>query len=437
MSNELISKEKVSLKMKECGVQNLDSATIRDVVRIANELQDENKIKFVRMEMGVPGLAPSQIGIDAEIVACKNHAAQFYPMLEGEKELSIQTSLLIKNFMDVDLSPNNIAPTVGSMQGAYAAFMAVTACHKGKDAVLFIDPGFPVQKTQMQVIGKPYYAFDIYDYRGERLRDKLKSFLDKGDIASIVYSNPNNPTWVCLTDEELKIIGELATEYGVIVIEDLAYFGMDFRKDYSQPGKAPFIPSVAKYTDNYILLISSSKVFNYAGQRLGLLCVSDSIANKHYNDLDTRFNASTLMYALVYKIIYTLSSGTAHTPQYAVAAIFKAVNEGKMNLLKDAHEYGKRASIAKNIFTDGGFHIVYDKDGEEKVGDGFYFTIGYTGFSGSELAQELLSYGISSITLKGCGSQKEGLRACVSQINQEDMDILKQRIENFKADHKI
>ena len=436
MTNELISKEKVNLKMKECGINDLDSATIRDVVRIANELQDENNVKFVRMEMGVPGLAPSQIGINAEIKAAQNNAAQFYPMLEGEKELATQTSLLIKNFMDIDLSSKNIAPTVGSMQGAYAAFMAVTACYKEKDAVLFIDPGFPVQKTQMKVIGKPYYTFDIYDYRGEKLRDKLKSFLDKGDIASIVYSNPNNPTWVCLTDEELKIIGELATLYNVIVIEDLAYFGMDFRKDYSQPGKAPFIPSVAKYTNNYILLISSSKVFNYAGQRLGLLCVSDSIANKHYNDLDARFNAKTLMYALVYKLIYTLSSGTAHTPQYAVAAIFKAVNEGKMNLLKDAHEYGKRAFLAKKIFTDGGFYIVYAKDGDKNVGDGFYFTIGYPGFTGSALAQELISYGITSITLKGCGSKKEGLRACVSQIGQEEMQLLKQRINKFSQDHR-
>ena len=61
-----------------------------------------------------------------------------------------------------------------------------------------------------------------------------------GKISSILYSNPNNPTWMCLNEEELAIIGELSRKYDVIVIEDLAYFGMDFRKDYSVPGSASF-----------------------------------------------------------------------------------------------------------------------------------------------------------------------------------------------------
>ena len=73
--------------------------------------------------------------------------------------------------------------------------------------------------------------FDIYHYRGQALREKLESFLSKGDIAAIIYSNPNNPAWICLEEEELQIIGELATQYDVIVMEDLAYFCMDFRRD--------------------------------------------------------------------------------------------------------------------------------------------------------------------------------------------------------------
>ena len=89
----------------------------------------------------------------------------------------------------------------------------------------------------------------------------------------------------------------------------------------------------------------------------------------------------------------------------------------------------------KKLYQEAGFKIVYDKDGDKEVADGFYFTIFYPGMSGAELAKELLYYGISSITLKGCGSTKEGLRACVSQIGLEKMDILKERIERFRKDH--
>ena len=43
----------------------------------------------------------------------------------------------------------------------------------------------------------------------------------------------------------------------VIVLEDLAYFAMDFRQDLSKPFQAPYQPSVAHYTDYYCLLYTS------------------------------------------------------------------------------------------------------------------------------------------------------------------------------------
>ena len=437
MQNKLIDKQLVEAIMAQCGADNLDNASIRDIVKIANLLEKATGEKFIRMEMGVPGLSPSRIGTEAEIQALQQGVAQFYPMLEGYPQLSEEASRFVKNFMDIDIRPESIVPTVGAMQASYVAFMALTECYQEKDTILFIDPGFPVQKTQLEVIGKPYITFDIYEYRGKKLEAKLREYLDKGNIAGIIYSNPNNPSWVCLTTEELQIIGHLATEYDTIILEDLAYFAMDFRKDLSHPGQAPFQPTVAKYTDNYIFMISSSKLFSYAGQRLGLLCISDALFNKKYEHLKERYKSEKLGYTITYKLIYTQTSGTAHSPQYAVAAILQAANEGKINILTDVKEYGKRAEIMKNLYRNAGFKIVYDKDGEEEVADGFYFTIMYPGMSGAELAQELLYYGISSITLKGCGSKREGLRACVSQVGLDKMPILEERIGRFEKDHQI
>lgn len=435
MQYNLIDKQLVDSTMTQCGVSDLDVASIRDTVKIANLLEKATGEKFIRMEMGVPGLAPSRIGTEAEIEALKKGVAQFYPMLEGYPELANEASRFVKNFMDVEIRPEGIVPTVGAMQASYVAFMALTECKAGKDTMLFIDPGFPVQKTQLEVMGKPYITFDIYEFRGRKLEAKLREYLDKGNIAGIIYSNPNNPSWVCLTPEELEIIGRLATEYDTIVLEDLAYFAMDFRKDLSHPGEAPFQPTVAKYTDNYIFMISSSKLFSYAGQRLGLLCISDKLVNREYDHLKERYGAGRLGYTITYKLIYTLSSGTAHSPQYAVAAIMKAANEGTLNILTEVKEYGLRAAAMKKIYTDAGFKVVYDKDGEADVADGFYFTIMYPGMSGAQLAHELLYYGISSITLKGCGSNREGLRACVSQVGMDKMDALRDRVERFRKDH--
>jgi aspartate/methionine/tyrosine aminotransferase len=427
----------VDQKLKDCEITDLSQATIRDVVRVVNMIEKESGEKFVRMEMGVPGLRPAQIGIDAEKRALDEGVASDYPMLEGIQPLKKETSKFIKNFMNIDLKPEGVVPTVGSMQGGYAAFMTIGACDPKKDTILFIDPGFPVQKQQMDVIGQKHASFDVYNYRGDKLREKLEEFLAQGNISGIVYSNPNNPAWICLTEDELKIIGELATKYDVIVIEDLAYFAMDFRSDLSQPGVAPFQATVANYTDNYVLMISSSKVFSYAGQRIGLLCISDKLFHRRYEGLQNRFGADEFGYVFIYRIIYTLSSGTSHSGQYALCAMLEAANKGEFNFLADVKEYGERAQIMKRMFLDNGFELVYDKDVDQPLADGFYFTISYPGMSGSDLNKALLYYGISAICLDETGSKKEGLRACVSQISRNQFPDLEERLQKFHEHYPV
>jgi len=331
---------------------DLGKATIREIVSIVNDIEAATGEKFIRMEMGVPGLPPSKVGIEAEIEALKKGVAARYPMLDGVKELKENASRFVKAFVDLDIAPQGCVPTVGSMQGAFANFMVCGHVDEKKDTFLFIDPGFPVQKQQLMVLGYKYEAFDLYHYRGEKLRDELERFLKKGNVSTIIYSNPNNPTWVCLTEDELRMIGEMAEKYDVIVIEDLAYFAMDFRKDMSRPFEPPYQPSVGHYTDNYVLLISSSKVFSYAGQRIGMMCVSDKMYDRFYTDLDKRYGIGEYGSVLVNRVLYSLSSGVGHSSQYALSAIYKNAVEGKYNILEDVREYEMRAREMKKMFLD-------------------------------------------------------------------------------------
>ncbi|MEI7595088.1 MAG: pyridoxal phosphate-dependent aminotransferase [Bacteroidota bacterium] len=426
----------VSRIIEDSGLKDLSRATIREIVGLVNKISAASGVKFIRMEMGVPGLKPSNIGINAEIEALKNGVASDYPMLDGVQILKDETSKFVKMFMDVEVKPESCIPTVGSMQGGYASFMLVGAIDKKKDTCLFLDPGFPVQKQQMSIIGNKYESFDVYNYRGEKLKEKLESYLSSGSINSIIYSNPNNPSWICFTEEELQIIGELATKYDVIVIEDLAYFAMDFRKDLSKPGQAPFQATVAKYTNNYILMISSSKAFSYAGQRVGMVVFSDALYHRKYDGLKDRFNTEELGYTFVQRLLYALSSGTSHSAQYALAAMLKSANEGTYNFVEEVREYGERAHKAKKLFTDNGFEIVYDKDINEPIADGFYFTIAYPGISSGELLNDLMYYGIGAIALITCGSNSSsGLRACVSQIKNDQFSDLEFRLKKFKEHH--
>lgn len=431
-----IKREIVDRLVEELGIKDFAKATIREVKQVAAKAEKSSGVEFIKMEMGIPGLPAAQVGVDAQIKALQDGIAHSYPDIQGAPVLKQEASRFVKAFIGLDVAPECCVPVSGSMQGTFASFLTCSQADKQKDTVLFIDPGFPVQKMQLQVQGVKYETFDVYDYRGEKLGPKLESYLSKGNICAIVYSNPNNPAWICLNEEELKTIGELATRYDTIVMEDLAYFAMDFRKDLSVPFQPPYQPSVGRYTDNYILLISGSKAFRYAGERIGVTCISDKLFHRHYPDLAARYEG--LPFGLVFstRMLYALSSGTSHSAQFALAAMLKAASDGTYNFRKEVSVYGERARKLKDIFCRYGFHIVYDKDLDEPVADGFYFTIGYQGMTSGELAKELMYYGVSAICLITTGSHQEGLRVCTSFIEDHQYALLEERMKIWKANHE-
>jgi len=434
--NTPINFQIVSQKIKDSRLDSIGGATIREIKKLVDEIENATGEKFIRMEMGIPGLPPTKVGVEAEIEALKKGVAAIYPDIYGIQPLKVETSKFAKLFMDIDVSPEGCIPTGGSMMGSFAAFMTISRCNPSKDTTLLIDPGFPVHRQQLRVLNQKMESFDVYNFRGDKLRDKLESIMSKGNISCMLYSNPNNPSWICFTEKELQIIGDMCNKYDVIAIEDLAYFAMDFRRDMSKPGVPPYQPTVAKYTSNYILTISSSKAFSYAGQRVGMMIISDELYNRNYPELKKYYAKDLFGYSMVFGSIYTLSAGITHSSQYALAAIFKAANEGKLNFVEEVKEYGAKAKIMKKLFTDNGFKIVYDKDEDEPIADGFYFTFSYPGYTGEELLNELLYYGISAISLAITGSERlEGIRACVSLVKRDQFGDLEYRLKKYNEDH--
>ena len=436
MQNRVYSQELVDRVVDELKITDLEQATIGQVVLLASRLEELTGIPFIRMDQGVPGLEPCRIGTEAEKQALDTWIPAIYPAAEGIPELKTEASRFVKAFLDVDISAAACVPVTGSVAGSFGSFIACTQCDPGKKTVLFIDPGFPIQKSQLKVLGIPHVQFDVHDFRGEKLRAKLESYLEKGNIAGIIYSNPNNPAWISLTESELQVLGELATRYGAVVLEDLAYFGMDFRSDFGRPFEPPYIPTAARYTDNYILMLSSSKIFSYAGQRAAMLCISDSLFRRRFPALAERYaGAGIFGPTLIGSILYMITSGITHSTQFGYAAMLRAATEGRFDFVKETSEYARRSRRMKDLFEQHGFHVVYDKDIDRAISDGFFFTIGYGGMPCGELMRELLYYGISSISLSTTGSEQQGIRACCSRMSEDLYGVLDDRLRAFRLDH--
>ena len=433
---KVFSEALVREAQEEEHVADLSRATIGEILLVAQYLEKKTGIPFIRMDQGSPGLPPNRFGVEAEKEALERGVGSQYPPAAGVPELKAAASRFIKAFVNIDIHPEGCIPTTGSVAGSFASFIACTQRIPGKDKILFIDPGFPIQKSQLRVLGIKWKEFDIYPFRGEALRERLEEELKTGDVAAIVYSNPNNPAWICLENSELQIIGELATRYDAIVMEDLAYFCMDYRRDLGHPFRPPYVPTVARYTDNYILFLSASKIFSYAGQRIALVCIGDNLFSRTYPALKERY-ADSGVFGLSFtaSILYMLTSGCTATTQYAYARMLDLSSDGTIDFVEDTRIYARRAERMKKIFCDNGFHVVYDRDVTREVGDGFFFTLGYGDLSGGELLRELLYYGVSCISLSTTGSLRQGVRGCTSRMKDDLYPILEQRMKAFREDH--
>ncbi len=413
-------------------------ASIREMNNLVNAIEARLGVPFVRMEFGIPGLPTPAVAVDAEVAALRERkVGHIYAPFEGVPLLKAEAARFVDRFMGLQVPPTSCIPTVGAMQGCYASLSLAGALDPARRTVLFLDPGFPVNRLQVRALGLEAASIDLYDHRGDALIAAVEARVAKGDVAAVMWSSPNNPSWVCLKERELEGLGRIFTEHAVLGIEDLAYFGMDTRQDVLVPGEPPYQPTVLRYTDHALSIISASKMFSYAGQRMAVVIVPAALMGRRLPALVARFGTADLGHAFQHGALYPITACAPESTQYGLAALLKAANDGDQRVWEPAREYARRAAAAKALFLGAGFHLVYDNDLGEPLADGFYFTIAHRGFAhGAELLAELLHYGISAITLETAGSTRtEGLRACVSLLSPERVADLEARLARFAEDH--
>lgn len=414
-----------------------ENLSIRETNRLATIINDKHNIEFVRMEMGIPNIPTPEIAKNAEKEAIDKGLQGFYPPFDGILELKSAGRNFVKAFLNLDVENKHIIPTCGSLQGGYISQALAGNMHKDRKTILYLDPTFPVTRYQAKFLGLKAIGIDLYDYRGNKLIEEIKKHVDNDKIGGILWSSPNNPSWSCLNDLELRQIAEICDANDILAIEDLAYIGMDFRKDYSVPFSKPFIPTIGKFGKNWITLISASKAFSFPGPRCAISVISPHINEKKYTNLKDFCDREQFGHAFSLGGLYVTTSGTSHTAQYALAKMLDAATNNNFNFIEITSEYGRRAEKVKEIFLKYGFEQVYKKDMDEPVGNGFYLTMSYPKYDGNDLMLELLRYGISTITLKSTGSVRhEGLRVCISFIGLEKIPTLENKLRKFMEDHK-
>lgn len=162
----------------------------------------------------------------------------------------------------------NVLITAGNMEGLNAIFHALI---DPGDEIIVTDPGFASHLQQIRMLGgKPvFWSMDESAAWALDL-DALPTLIGPRTKA-ILLVTPSNPTGKIFGEAELRRIGELAREHGILVLLDDPYshFTYENRARYFN------LASVPELADHVAYLFTFSKCYAMSGWRVGYMVVPE------------------------------------------------------------------------------------------------------------------------------------------------------------------
>lgn len=246
---------KYSSKIQKCGL-----SPMRKFAPYAAAAEKKGK-KIYHLNIGQPDVVTPAIyfdkvkGVDIDILS--------YSASQGMTELIDA----VTNYYDgigVKLESKDVLITNG---GSEALQMAFTAILDDGDEILIPEPFYPNYDTFVKLTGAKIVPIPTTPEEGYRfaVKEKIEACITENTRA-ILFTNPGNPTGLVLTDEELKVVLEVAKEHDLFVIGDevyreFVYGGEPLMSLLQYPG----------YEENVIVIDSVSKRFSACGARIGCM----------------------------------------------------------------------------------------------------------------------------------------------------------------------
>ena len=217
--------------------------------------------------------------------------------------------------LDVYLDPRDILITTG---GSEALLLTLLSILDPYTEVIIPEPYYPNYTTFVNMAGGFIRALPTNPWEGYRYadRERIESLITPNTRA-ILITNPGNPTGVVLTQEEMRMIADIAKKHNLFLICDEVYREFCYDDKFG-------VPTMAKYRDideNLVIIDSVSKRFSACGARVG--CVVTR--NRELQQALVKFCQSRLSVATI--------------AQLGAAALY---NMGKEFFLASKAEYKRR-----------------------------------------------------------------------------------------------
>jgi len=238
------------------------------VFAVVTELKMQARARgedIIDFGMGNPDQPTPKHIVDKLVEVAQRDDTHRYSASKGIPRLRRAMTQWYKQRFDVELNPDTeVIVTIGSKEGL--AHLALATMGPG-DSVLVPNPAYPIHPYGFVIAGADVHHVPLIDGVDffEELVKAIKNSWPKPKM--LVLNFPGNPTAQCVELDFFEKVVEIATEYGVWVIHDLAYADIVF-----DGYVAPSILQVKGAKDIAVESFSMSKSYNMPGWRIGFMC---------------------------------------------------------------------------------------------------------------------------------------------------------------------
>ena len=242
--------------------------------------------KIYHLNIGQPDLpTPPQF---YEVVRNFNEKTLEYEASPGMPKLIEAIRKYYKD-LGVELEPSDILITSG---GSEALLMTCLCILDPYTEVIIPEPYYPNYTTFVHAAGGAIRALHTGPEEGYHYADRKRiEKLITNNTRAIMVTNPGNPTGVVLTEEEMRMIADIAKKHNLYLISDEVYREFCYDDKFGVPTMGRF----KDIDDNLVIIDSVSKRFSSCGARVG--CVITK--NKDLQQAILKFCQSRLAVATI------------------------------------------------------------------------------------------------------------------------------------------
>lgn len=246
----------------------------------------------INLAQGYPDFDPPKAITDrlAQISAIGPHQ---YPITMGAPNFRQALAKKCGHFMGLNLDPDtNMVITIGSTEAMVDTIFALT---NPGDKIIMFSPYFENYRAQAIMADcEPIFVPLVpptFHFDPNALEDAFKQ-----GAKAILICNPSNPSGKVFTEEELKLIGDMAIRYDTYVIMDEVYEHIVYA-----PHKHVYMSTLPGMWERTVSCSSLSKTYSITGWRLGYAIAPQHLMDriKQFHDFNTVGAPSVLMEAAI------------------------------------------------------------------------------------------------------------------------------------------